>query len=289
MALPDFLIIGAMKCGTSTLQAQLVAQPGVFMTTPKEPNFFSDDPIYARGLQWYEALYEDAPEGALKGEASTHYTKLPTYPHCADRLVETIPDARLIYLVRDPFARLVSHYIHEWTMGVMEGSLDAAIERHPELVSYSRYGMQIAPYVERYGADRILVLRLEDMNAAPQETLERTWRFLGMPGAPVWREDSAKVNVSAERLRRIPLGGLLVDNPVAGALRRALVPKAWREAVKRRLRMETRPDIPEATRARLAPVFEEDRAVLENFFPELAARRAGAPSGSATVEVAPIA
>ena len=61
MALPDFFIIGAMKCGTSTLQAQLARQDGVFMTTPKEPNFFSDDDIFAKGRAWYEGLFADAP------------------------------------------------------------------------------------------------------------------------------------------------------------------------------------------------------------------------------------
>ena len=62
MPLPDFVIIGAMKCGTSTLAAQLGAQDGVFMTTPKEPNFFSDDAVFAQGLPWYESLFEAAAE-----------------------------------------------------------------------------------------------------------------------------------------------------------------------------------------------------------------------------------
>ena len=78
MGLPDFLIIGAMKCGTSTLQAQLARQPGVFMSTPKEPNYFSDDEVHAQGQARYEGLFSGAAEGDLTGEASTHYTKLPT-------------------------------------------------------------------------------------------------------------------------------------------------------------------------------------------------------------------
>ena len=86
MALPDYLIIGAMKCGTSTLAVQLGAQPGLFMTTPKEPNFFSDDVIYSRGAAWYQALFDDAKPGDIKGEASTHYTKLPTHPDTLSRL-----------------------------------------------------------------------------------------------------------------------------------------------------------------------------------------------------------
>jgi hypothetical protein len=85
MSRPDFLIIGAMKSGTSTLAAQLSEQAGIFMTTPKEPNFFSDDDVYAQGLPWYAALFDAAEPGDIKGEASTHYTKRPTYPETLAR------------------------------------------------------------------------------------------------------------------------------------------------------------------------------------------------------------
>ena len=131
MALPDFVIIGAMKCGTTTLASQLGAQPGIFMSTPKEPNFFSDDAVYAQGIGWYRRLFDPAPDGTLRGEASTHYTKLPTYPDTTTRLSETLEDPKLIYLIRDPMARAVSHYIHEWTQGVISSDLETALDTHP--------------------------------------------------------------------------------------------------------------------------------------------------------------
>ena len=130
MGLPDFVIIGAMKCGTSTLQAQLSAQPGIFMCEPKEPNFFSDDEIWSRGVSWYESLFRDAQAGSLMGEASTHYTKLPHHPMTVDRMRRHLPDARLIYMVRDPFARMVSHYLHAWSQGEAGADFDAAVIRH---------------------------------------------------------------------------------------------------------------------------------------------------------------
>ncbi len=267
MALPDFLIIGAMKCGTSTLQAQLAAQPGVFMTTPKEPNFFSDDAIYARGLGWYEGLFDAAPAGALKGEASTHYTKLPTYPRCIDRLAAVVPAPKLIYMVRNPVTRAVSHYIHEWTMGGMQGDIAAAFRAHPELVAYSRYAMQIAPYVERFGAERILLVSLETMRADPQGELERVGAFLGLAEAPVWQAEQSRMNASAERIRRIPLYGLLIANPIAGALRRGLVPRRLRDAVKQRLQMRERPELPDDLVRQLEAEFAEDHARLRALFP----------------------
>lgn len=65
--LPDFIIIGAMKCATSTLHDQLARQPGLFMSTPKEPNFFSDDEQWGRGLDWYGSLFEAVPGDTLCG------------------------------------------------------------------------------------------------------------------------------------------------------------------------------------------------------------------------------
>ena len=252
MPLPDFVIIGAMKCGTSTLAAQLAAQEGVFITTPKEPEFFSDDAVFARGLAWYENLYADAALGDLKGEASTGLTKLPTHPHAAERLHAAVPDAKLIYITRDPIERLISHYMHEWSMGTIDLPIEEAVERHPELIDYGRYEMQLAPWRALFGEARILRLTLEDMQAEPQETLDRVAAFLGRPNAFAWQEDRAQVNASAERLRKFPLYGPLITSRPAEVLRRALVPKRLREAVKARLRMETRPSLPEDVRERLS-------------------------------------
>lgn len=267
MALPDFLIIGAMKCGTTTLQAQLAAQDGIFMTDPKEPNFFSDDAVYSHGLEWYEQLFMNAPAGSLKGEASTHYTKLPTHPASLARLSAALPAPKLIYLIRNPISRAVSHYIHEWTQGVISDDIETAFVRHPELVSYSCYGMQIAPYVEAFGAGNIFLSSLEVMNRSPQALLNRVGAFLGCAGTLSWQDERAKMNVSAERFRRLPLQGLLVDNAVATALRRSLVPKSLRDRIRQGRQMTIRPELTQSLTSRLERVFAEDHARLAALFP----------------------
>lgn len=277
MALPDFVIVGAMKCGTSTLAAQLGAQPGLFMTEPKEPNFFSDDAVYGKGLDWYESLFAGAAPDDLKGEASTHYTKRPTHPDTLPRMAGVLEAPKIVYLIRDPVARAVSHYIHEWTMGVMSGEIDAAFDRHEELVAYGCYAMQIAPYIEAFGRDNVLVLSLEAMKGAPQQTLERACAFLGYGGTPHWRDDLAQMNASAERIRRFPLHRLVFDNPVATRLRRALIPQGLRDRIRKSRQMQDRPEMSDATRQRLIARFAEDYEALQRLVPDRPDLRASYP------------
>ncbi len=256
--MPDFIIIGAMKCGTSTLQAQLAAQPGFFMTTPKEPNFFSDDDVFARGMGWYSALFEGAAPGDLRGEASTHYTKLPTHPETLERLAAAAPDAKLIYLMRHPIDRLVSHYIHEWTMGEVSGDINAAADPASPFVAYGQYYRQLEPYLERYGKGRILPMFLERMKASQNAEIQRVARFLGIGGDIAWRHDLGAQNVSRERIRKFPLYNLLVENAPATALRRTLAPKVLRDWIKARLQMRQRPSLSPEKEQELTELFDED-------------------------------
>ncbi len=260
--LPDFVIIGAMKCGTSTLHAQLAAQPQFFMSEPKEPNFFSNDEIYAKGEGWYRGLFATAPAGAIKGESSTHYTKLPSYPKTVERLAALIPDANFIYIMRDPVERLISQYIHEWTEGLISCPIDEALEKHPDLIDYSRYGRQLQPFLDRFGKARMLPVFFERMTATPDAELKRIAAFLGAGGDVRWQAGLDPQNVSAERIRTFPLKSLIVDSPAATALRRALVPRSLRNRVKSSLQMRERPVLSADNVRMLTDRFDRDLATL---------------------------
>ncbi|MBW4710790.1 sulfotransferase domain-containing protein [Roseobacter sp. YSTF-M11] len=264
---PDFLIIGAMKSGTTTLQTQLAAQDGVFMTTPKEPNFFSDDDVYARGAGWYHSLFDAAAPGDLKGEASTHYTKLPTYPQTVPRMAAMLEAPRLIYVIRDPVARAVSHYIHEWSEGRMDRDPVAAFATHAELVEYGRYPRQLAPFIAEFGLPSIYLTSLEQLKTDPEGELRRIGDHLGA-GPFVWDHGIGAQNVSAERVRRLPLQGLLVDNPLATMLRRTLVPKSVRTRIRLARTHGDRPALPADLRHRLERTFTPDRTALAELFPD---------------------
>ena len=268
---PDFLIIGAMKCGTSTLHEQLALQDGLFLTTPKEPNFFSDDAIFAKGMGWYSSLFDAAEPGDLCGESSTHYTKLPTYPETVARMAAALDRPRLIYMIRNPLERAMSHYIHAWSEREVSEDVEEAFRTNQTFRAYGAYGMQIQPFVDWVGAENILLLSLEEMKSDPDGTLARAGQFIGANTPMVWQHDLAQQNVSVARVRRLPFQSLLIDNPVARALRRTLVPKSVRTRIREGRQMKTRPSLPDALKKDLEAAFLADRDVLAGYFPNAAA------------------
>ena len=259
---PDFIIIGAMKSATSSLHVQLASHPGIVMSEPKEPNFFSDDSQYERGTDWYMSLFPEPDIGQLCGESSTHYAKLPDYPATVSRMKALLPDIKLIYVMRHPIERLVSHYIHQWTQNVIRCDINEALERYPELVNYSRYSYQVAPYVEAYGKASVLPVFFQAVKHQPQRELERIARFIGYSRPVSWKEALGAQNVSAQRLRRFRGYQLIVDSAAMVFVRRAVVPQSVRDIVKARLTMKQRPTLNDSNIARLKSIFDEDLRTL---------------------------
>lgn len=255
---PDFIIVGAMKSATSTLHAQLALQKGIFMTHLKEPNYFSDNDQYKKGEEWYESLFLNAKEGDLCGESSTHYTKLPHYPLTLERMSKRLVSPKLIYVMRHPIDRLVSHYIHQWSCGVITCDINQAINKHDELVAYSCYAMQLEPYIKKYGRENVLCLFMESINSDPQAQLEKVADFIGYQGLVEWEFDLAQQNVSRERLRNFLGYKILIDNAVMVWIRRNCVPQVLRNCVKNYLSMQKRPVINSEQLEYLTAVFDDD-------------------------------
>ncbi|MEE4207753.1 MAG: sulfotransferase [Parvularcula sp.] len=255
---PDFIIIGAMKSATSTLHVQLAHQPGFWMSEPKEPNFFSDDDVWEKGLGWYFSLFEGAASSDLRGESSTHYSKLPDYPDALARMLEHVPNAKLIYIMRHPIDRLVSHYMHAWLEASMEGDINQAVERYPQLVNYGCYAMQLRPFLETYGPDNVLPVFFERLTRHPQEELERVCAFLGYKSAPVWSEAESRQNVSAERLRVDPLRDRIVNYPPIRFVRQKMIPRSIRNRIKQAWQITAKPEISLPVRRDLMATFDQD-------------------------------
>lgn len=258
MTKPDFIIIGAMKSATSTLHAQLALQPGIFMTTPKEPNYFSDDAQYAKGEAWYSGLFQPAQAGDICGESSTHYTKLPDYPLTVERMARSLEKPKFIYVIRHPIDRLISHYIHQWSENVFKCDINEAIDRYEELTTYSCYARQLMPFIKQFGKENVLLVFTEAIRREPQKQLEKVADFIGYEGEVNWHDDLEPQNVSRQRIRAFPGYKLLVESNIMTMLRRTLVPKAFRERVKKRYTLQHRPVIDEQHLTRLKQVFNTD-------------------------------
>jgi len=267
---PDFMIIGAMKCATSTLHDQLAVQAGIVMSMPKEPNFFSDEENWGKGLGWYWSLFSRAAQDDLCGESSTHYTKLPRHPKVVERVAEHVPDAKFIYVMRNPLDRLVSHYMHEWTQRVLKVPVGKALDEHPALIQFGQYAMQLQPYFDAFGKERVLPVFFDRLRSHPQEELERVCAFIGYDAHPKWKQDMGAKNVSGERMRKSKLRDLLVYAPGVSQLRQRL-PQGLRDRVKKLWTMNRRPTLTEGQTRRLEAVFNPELSRLGEWLgvPEL--------------------
>jgi hypothetical protein len=177
--LPTFIVIGAMKCGTTSLYYYLGAHPEIEMSDRKETDFFVAEHNYDKGPDWYERRFPEG--GRARGECSPNYTKAHLFPGVARRMRTLVPDARLVYMVRDPIDRIISHYVGRRAEGKEPRSFrEAVTEPDNNYVRTSRYFRQLRPYREAFGDDQIRVWALEDLAARPSEVLRELHRFLGV-------------------------------------------------------------------------------------------------------------
>jgi hypothetical protein len=182
LMLPNFIVIGAMKAGTSSLHAYLQGHPQIFMATPKEPAFFGSN--RHRGLSWYEQLFDDAGEAIAIGEASTQYSVYPFVPGVPSRIAEQLPNVRFIYLVRHPIERMLSEYHYNVVRGLeRNGFAEHSLLTNLTYEYPSRYALQVEQYLECFAADQILVLQSDDLRNDRARTLGRIHSYLGVDGS----------------------------------------------------------------------------------------------------------
>jgi hypothetical protein len=190
--LPDFLIVGAMKSGTCSLRDSLRMHPDIHMY-PREVHFFNRDENYARGLEWYSQCVTAGLAGqpaakTLIGEKTPAYCCIPG---CAERIRSAMPDARLIWILRNPVRRAYSHYLHRRRTGYELLSLRAALAREPARVRASgpavgyvergKYVVQIEAYLRWFPLSQMHFLLFERFIADPATELGRITDFLGLP------------------------------------------------------------------------------------------------------------
>lgn len=267
---PNFFVIGAAKAGTTSLCELLAGHPDVFVSTPKEPGYFSLPHKHARGEAWYASLFAPGAGRAAIGEGSTTYSQVGVYPETPGRIAAYAPDARIIYITRSPLERLESLWIQWRNQGRgIPASFARALRTEPAMIDSALYWTQISAYRALFPDERILVLFLEDLEADPRGVLRRCFEHLDVdPGVEVagaddrrnvWSEGKLEDRLALEAMRRVPGYDRLRDALVPHSLRRAL-----RGVFRRRITERPRWD-PETRRWVIERIAGDVRRFLEHY------------------------
>jgi hypothetical protein len=270
-ALPNLIIIGGLKCGTTSLHHYLNLHPEIAMSRPKELNFFVTELNWPLGRDWYAGHFD--PSARIRGESSPHYTNRPSFNGVSGRMRELLgSDVRLVYVVRDPIDRMLSHYLHNVGGGYEDRSLvDALSDPESSYVARSRYFFQAEPYLEEFGAESIRIVGREELKADRPGTMRRTFEFLGVDpnftSEQFEREWETGVAKSGSRFR-------IMDRAVRLPGLRAIdrnfdrLPESLRWLAERVVHDPDRgevpkPEVPDSLRQELAELFRDDTARLE--------------------------
>jgi hypothetical protein len=262
---PDFLVIGAMKCGTSTACAFLEDHPDVFMVPSSEPNFFSIDTNYATGVDSYEKLFDAARPLQLKGEGSNSYSSGQAASQSAARMAQLYPNLKLVYLVRHPVTRIRSEWVQRRVQNgdSCPATLDLAIQTQPDyFLGKSLYWQNLSHYRNHFSDDQLFVSCLEDLSTDRVGFFERLCGFLEIENMTEVKR--GHVNPSSGKV--VPTELYTKVNRVPGlSLLKSLLPKGLKSKVKSTLLSKPVDEIPDfspAVYAQLVDAVRDDSAKI---------------------------
>lgn len=173
-----------MKSGTTTLFAHLSNHTGIYLSPNKEPGYFSRDERFERGAKWYLDLFKLANPQQITGEASTCYSRWPHFDKAIERIHAVSPNAKFIFIMRDPVYRTYSHYKHRMSEFIVDGkeviSFENAIENDAEMMCASDYALQISKYLEVFDREQFYFTTLDLLIEQPQIVMQELFSFLGL-------------------------------------------------------------------------------------------------------------
>lgn len=261
----EFMIIGAQKCGTTSMAAQLAAHPRICFCREKEPGYFHKTEDWREGLEQYHSLYNPLP-GQICGEASTYYTFFPEFRNTPQRLFDYNPDLKLIYVMRQPVERIISHYAHNFVREIDTRPPDEAVFQSPEYLNRSRYAVQIRPYLQLFGPDNVKLVLFEEYTDDQVETLRRLSTFLDIDPTPFESVDTTPQHqtvgqpyIKYEALRNF-------TGTEAFQKLRNVVPAAIRQPIRHRLlsnKISEKPAFSDETKEALWRLLEDDVRAIE--------------------------
>lgn len=233
---PNLFLIGAMKSGTSSMHRHLSAHPQIFMSEEKEPSFFvAPDqlariwPAMYRKRYWsdpakYLALFRNAEGARWIGESSTNYAKLPLATGVAERIHAFEPGARILYIMREPARRALSHYWHAVDREFEQRSPEEALVPKSDYFAVSDYARQLAPYLRLFPETSVRAITMESFERNPARVYRDLLHWLDVDPAFVPEKLEARHHETPTLIWRTRRG------PIARFCRKLNVPRALRRA-----------------------------------------------------------
>lgn len=201
---PDFFLVGAMKAGTTSLHSYLSAHPEISMSEPKEPGYFSRDDRFKKGIDWYQSHFKSASVDQIWGDSSTCYSRRPIYQYSADRIYDVNPNAKIIYIVRDPVLRAYSHYKHRMEEALISNGKTMTYKEFllsdEEVLISGKYYYQIKKYYDLFGARNIHICNFDDLIKDPVMVMGYVHRFLDVKFDLPAKKEAIRNNSSGSSL-----------------------------------------------------------------------------------------
>lgn len=272
LTLPDFIVLGAMRAGTTTLYELLASHDEIGMSREKETDFFIVEKNWRLGFEWYAQQFDG--RGRMLGEASPNYAMAADFAGVPERIAEALPDCRFIFIVRDPVARAISQYrcLHLSGFPVPSPADLLGSRCWNSMIDVSSYHRQISLYLRHYAAERFLFLDFDELSTTPAATLSRVAAFLDV--ADEWSRKTRDPENASEALARTPRWLLRLRQDRATDALRRWIPRPLRRLGARAAAIGPRRDAPvldERLQARLAEAVRGDaerfRALAGMAFP----------------------
>lgn len=215
---PNLFVVGAMKCGSASLHNYLEAHPDIFMCEPREPTYFlSDESLsvvypellsepFSRDREEYLNLFAHGNGLKYSGESSTSYAKMPTTEGTAQRIAEFCPDARIIFLARNPVKRTLSHHWHRVRAARRDMSLLRELKEYNLYHEICDYVLQLEPYYQSFPAENIKIIISEELRMDKVGTMREVFTWLGLEDIQGEISQTMEDHVTPENIK-IVVGG----------------------------------------------------------------------------------
>ena len=286
MPLPNFIIAGAPKCGSTALWGYLAAHRDVFMTKNKEPHFFTKTQkeiaegvikpgpersiTYTKGFAWYEKLFVEGSEKKARGEASTHYFSAPDSSYLIHK---SLPDIKLIFLLRDPVDRAYSHYWQDYKIGCPLPEFSEILIKKKSILLYytyvSSYKIHLQRFFSFFDNNQIHIILYDDLKRIPYDVLNKVCNFLEISNRSILIDLGKNYNpYTVPKYRKLErIMTYLSYNKVANRLPievRSILGKFKNTIGRKNRKIDNYPELQREIRAELLPRFYSDIDYVES-------------------------